>query len=189
MAGPNAERVIETQTFPVYYPGTGRFEDANSDASGALGSTAVVTITLNTRPHMIVGARVRNVYQPPDADEVVDFGPLFQTWRDLKLLDMEQRMTLDLAQQNIIIKAASQGLIVGERGTLWHPFACPYPFRGGNNISLTFLRTVGYPLNAQGEEVIFPTVEVVLFGYAFVKGNIPPGSPPSSEYPEDQDPD
>lgn len=189
MAGPNAAKLFNTQRFPIYYPGRAQFVNANGDPSGAAGSTATATVTLNTRPHALVGLRIRNVYQPPAAADAVAFGPLFSTWRDLKLLDVEQDITLDLAQQSVIIRAASQSLITGPGGSVWHPFACPYPFRGGNNIVVTLRRNVAYPLGAQQQEVITPTVELLLFGYSFVKGNMPPGSPPSSEYEEDDVPD
>ena len=118
----------------------------------------------------------------PDHDPVPDHGEVEDplTGDDLQNL---RRMDRPLGEEH-------QGLVVGGPAAtgpvVWHPFACPYPFRGGNNVVVRVRRTVSYPLvtNAQEQDVegIFPVLKGLLVGYTYVTADIEEGQPPSSDF-------
>lgn len=184
----------QNQTFPVYYPGEGVFTNDGTTSgtpSGLVGAKATVKITINTRPHGFTGVRIRNVFPVPAGPLNAIAATYFPSWADLHGLDIDQDVNFNLAQQNVVMERADQAGVVGGGiggSYVWHPFACPYPFRGGNNVQLVLTRTTSYPLilDAQGQlvEGIFPVAKVVLVGYAYVSGQKETGSPPSSGWPE-----
>lgn len=180
------------QTFPIYYAAEGRFTadgSASTPPSGQQGAKATLTFTINTRPHGFVGLRLRNVYPMPAAALFPPGPSYFPSWADIKLLDSDQDINIDLAQQNVTAKKADQGATIGggPGAPVWHPWACPYPFRGGNNLTVVVTRTVSYPLitgpNEQPVEGIFPVCKGVLVGYAYVSGQAEDGAPPASNWP------
>lgn len=187
------------QRFPVYYPHEAAFtvgDTAGGDPSGQVGATARLTFTINTRPHAFIGLRLRNVYPIPERPLEATAQSYFPTWRDVHALDVDQDVRFELAQQNVLMERTDQALFVGGPGMggsfVWHPFPCPYPFRGGNNISVTVRRTTSYPLivgpdsQSPPEEGIFPVCKGVLVGWSYVTGQIEEGGPPSSGWPDNE---
>ena len=197
MAEPQADAILrKAQTFPIYYPGEARFELDSSTGgktpSGAVGATATIIITINTRPHGFLGIRLRNVYAIPERALEPIAATYFPSWRDIHALDGDQDVKMDLAQQNVTADRTDQNLLVGGPvasggGVVWHPFACPYPFRGGNNVTIEVRRTTAYPLilplTDDPVEGIFPVCKAVLVGYSYVTGDVEEGGPPSSGFP------
>lgn len=190
---PNTDAVLrKAQMFPIYYPAEAPFTADGSTGgtpSGLVGAEAVLTFTINTRPHGFLGVRLRNVFPVPAFPLTTVAAGYFPTWRDLHALDCDQDMTFQLAQQNVVVQRADQALVVGGPGIpgsfVWHPFACPYPFRGGNNVVVRVRRTTSYPLvTAQEADVegIFPVLKGVLVGYSYVTADIEEGGPPSSDF-------
>jgi hypothetical protein len=149
------ERTSEPQQFPVFFPGAAPFLDANGAPSGARGATARVTCEINLRPQWLTAIRVMNVYDVPSGFQTAD--SVF-----LDKIDGWQTMTTELTVSNIVIREALQTLVMGRDGVLWHPLPTPYPWRGGNSITLEFKRLIGYP------QAILPTVHVVLEGIQLV---------------------
>lgn len=189
----------KAQTFPVYYPAEAEFtagDQPGGNPSGLVGATARLTFTINTRPHGFLGIRLRNVFEVPEFPLATVPATYFPRWADLHALDVDQDVRVELAQQNILMDRTDQALFVGGPGIggsfVWHPFPCPYPFRGGNNVRVTVTRTTSYPLvtNAQEQDVegIFPVCKAVLVGYSYVTGSIEEGAPPSSGFPESNAP-
>lgn len=171
------EREYQPQRFPIIYPGSAEFRV--EDGPGAVrGATATITITINTRPHMLTGIRLCNVYEVPE--ELRDVSSL--AW--LNRLDQEQDLSTQLAQQNVVVRPTMQSLVTGGGGGIgaatvhWHPFECPYPFRGGNNITLSLSRLTSYP-----DEIKSVTVKAALVGWAYIDGPLPPPGPPSTGFP------
>ena len=85
------------------------------------------------------------------------------------MLDNDQSVRIDLAQQNIVAQATLQDHIIGGNAgdggqTLhWHPFPKPYLFAGGNEVRVVLQRLTGYPtLDAEGEFPVLPTARVTL---------------------------
>lgn len=205
---------VKMQRFPIYYEGVAQFKNADGEPSGAAGSEALVEIGLNNRPHEIVGVRVVNVYEVADLYEQIEYpvpgvDPPVTTRESipvagfnlpsgdaccfLERLDGDQLMTLQLAQQNVIVRNLHQRTMTGKAGVHWHPFACAYPFRGGNNIDLTFRRLTSYPapVNAQDELLLAPSVFVTVLGWVWVsdEGVEPqPPAPPSTGFPQTRRP-
>lgn len=184
----------KAQKFPVYYPGEAVFTEGgvpSGQPSGAVGAQALITITINTRPHGFLGIRLRNVFPVPEFPLEPIAQSYFPTWRDLHGLDVDQDVRVELAQQNILMDRTDQALFVGGPGIggsfVWHPFPCVYPFRGGNNVRIFVTRTTAYPLVVDGSEPpvegIFPVCKAVLVGYSYVTGDIEEGGPPSSGFP------
>lgn len=192
---------IKHQRFPIYYEGVGQFKDADGDPSGAVGSVALVEIGLNNRPHELVGVRVTNVYELLPLFETIEFAipgvtpptikrevqgvaglglPLEDLCCHLQRLDDEQLMRIELAQQNVVVRDLHQKTMTGRAGVHWHPFPCSYPFRGGNNVDLRFVRLTSYP------EIIAPVVHVTVLGWVWVsdEGVEPqPPAPGSTGFP------
>lgn len=159
------------QTFPIYYPGSAEFQEDTAPGAG-VGATAVITVPINTRPHMLTGIRLANVYAIPEELRTVD-GLAY-----LKHIDQQQEISSQLAQQNVVVRPTLQKLVTGDDGIHWHPFELPYPFRGGNNIVLNLQRLIAYP-----DEIVSVTVKAVLVGWAYVDGKFPPAGPPSTGFP------
>ena len=164
-------REYQPQRFPIIYPASAGFVKDNLP-SGAVGATATLTLTFNTRPHMLVGLRLENIYAVPERLQNID-GIAY-----LDKLDEQQDMTTALAQQNIIIRPTLQTLVTGRRGVHWHPFEVPYPFRGGNNIVITVSRLTAYPV-----EIEAVTCKLAVVGWAYIEGDQPPPGPPSTGFP------
>jgi hypothetical protein len=189
-----AEAVLrKAQTFPIYYPAEAPFTvdgASGGTPSGLVGARANLTFQINTRPHGFLGVRIRNVFAIPPFPLSTTNLTYFPSWRDIHGLDVDQDMSLELAQQNVVVRTADQGCVIGGPGIggsyVWHPFACVYPFRGGNNVVIQLRRTVSYPLvvNATEAEVegIFPIAKAVLVGYTYVTADIEEGGPPSSDF-------
>ena len=176
-----ADKLYKMQKFPIYYPGAGEFQDADGNPSGAAGSEATVEIGLNNRPHEIVGVRIVNVYERVVPVPEIDTGDVelpqnVETCCLLGDLDDDQTVQIDLAQQNVIVRAIHQRTLCGKQGIHWHPFPCSYPFRGGNNMFVRLRRLTSYPA------AVLPKVRVTVIGWMYVSDELPPGSPPSTDF-------
>lgn len=145
------------QRLPVYFPGTARFQDSNGTPSGAIGAVATVTISINLRPQFLTGIRIRNVYEVPSGLQTID------QLTYLDRLDEEQTLTTELTQSNIVVRSMLQTLLVGRGGVHWHPLSVPYPWGGGNNLTLVVTRLTAYPAG------VLPTCHVGLEGVTYVK--------------------
>lgn len=169
------------QRFPVIYPAKAQFKDSGV-ATAQAGATAKLQFSINNNPHEITGIRVRNVYEIPDAYMQ---SPQLAASNFLERKDGEQDLVVRMAQQNIVIDEANQVACLGNDGIHWHPFELPYPFRGGNNITVDVTRSTNYRfVNGAGAEILIEavTVTAALVGWMYVgPGGVLPG-PPSSEY-------
>ena len=149
------QRILDPQNFPVFFPGSAPFLNADGVPSGARGATARVTCEMNLRPQWLTAIRVMNVYEVPSGFQGADSVYLDK-------IDNWQTMTTELTVSNIVIREGLQPLVMGRSGFQWHPLPAPYPWRGGNSITLEFRRLVGYP------SAILPTVHVILEGIQMV---------------------
>lgn len=164
------------QEFPIYYPASAQFKAADgNDAGAGKGATASLAFSLSTRPAMLTGIRMANVYEIPEDLRNVDG----IAW--LEKLDGQQQMSTDMEQQNIVIKPTLQDLVTGRKGYIWHPFEQPYPFKGGNNITVPVSRLISYP-----DSIVNVTVYATLVGWSYVDGQFPPAGPPSTGFPTGQ---
>lgn len=145
------------QQVPVYFPGFGRFQDAEGVQSGAVGAIATVTININLRPQWLTTIRIKNVYAIPAPLQTID------QLTFLARLDGEQTVTTELTQSNIVVREVEQDTFTGRGGIHWHPLETPYPWSGGDNITLRFRRITAYPTD------VFPGVHVTLGGIMIVK--------------------
>ena len=102
--------------------------------------------------------------------------PLVDVCCLLEQMDGDQDISLQLAQQNVIINPMSQVTLTGKGGVHWHPFPCSYPVRGGNNMQIRIVRTSSYPVE------VLPTAKVAVLGWMYVSDELPPGSPPSTDF-------
>lgn len=186
---------------------------SNRLPSGARGAEAVVDIGLNNRPHELVGVRVTNVYEITDLFEQIlipipNTDPIVNERKNIPIagfnlpegdaccflerLDGDQLMSLELAQQNVIVRDLHQKTMTGRAGVHWHPFPCAYPFRGGNNITCRFRRLTSYPINAAAAEedqaIIVPVVHVTVLGWVWVSDSEAEQwkGPPSTGFPQTQ---
>lgn len=159
-----ARDVYSPQKIPVYFPGSARFQNADGVPSGALGAKATVTISINLRPQWFTGIRAWNVY--PVGETFQNFNILY-----LQHLDNQQTMSTELTQSNIVVRDALQPLLLGGGAPAihWHPFATPYPWGGGDNITLIFTRLTSYPTD------VLPTVHVLLEGIMLVRDQVEDG--------------
>jgi hypothetical protein len=181
--------IRKPQRFPVYYPGEAQFL-RDGQPSGARGAEAVATIELNTAPHEFVGLRVTNDYPSPlvaNLDDAEDIARLDALTRILLAADQRQDITIELAQQNLVVRRVFQAALTGgdsRTGTVFLPFPCPFPFRGGNSITIRAVRTQDYPVVATDAEVavIFPTLKCGLVGWVYREGQFEPGNPPVSGF-------
>jgi len=175
----DSDVVYQPQRFPIMYPGSAQFIGSDGQPSGARGAVAHVEITINNRPHEITGFRIANQYLVPN--ELRNSNGL--DW--LRWIDPQQDVRTDLAQQNVIVRPAQQDLIVGRDGIHWHPWECPYPFRGGNNIVLDVVRQIPYSATQLSPQIDINeiTCKVVVVGWAYVTDEFPPAGPPSTGFP------
>ena len=176
--------MAKMQKFPIYYPGEQLFQGDNvTNGSPQRGAEAIVQTAITTRPFAWVGVRWRLLYEIP-TDGLV-FGPQGETQRFyppdlccyLQRLDQDMDITVELASQNIVIRPTNSQLVQGQDGVHYHPFAAPFPFRGGNNVNLTFKRRTSYPT-----DIVNVTVQTALVGWQYVLGEDPGGQPPSSGF-------
>lgn len=146
----------QVQRLPVYFPGSARFQDANGAPSGKRGAIATVSVTINLLPQWLTGIRLKNVYPVPE---------IFQNANVVYLreLDGEQTVMTDLTQSNILVRDGLQSLMTGVAGYHWHPLPTPYPWGGGNNLTITVRRLTDYP------DEVLPTVHVLLEGIILVR--------------------
>lgn len=185
---PKPGQLTSPQKFPIYYPAEAEFTNDQDVPGVPAGSVANLTFSITTRPFALVGIRLRNLYQlPPNGiiftnDEIqppesrVLFPPELAPW--MKKLDGDQDIVVELAQQNIVIRPSNQELVTGKEGIHWHPFACPFPFRGGNNVTCRVTRRTPYP-----SEIEAMTVQADLIGWQYVTDADPGGHPPSTGFP------
>lgn len=185
----NPPTIRKPQRFPVYYPGEAQFL-LNGQPSGQRGAEAVATIELNSAPHEFVGLRATLEYPFPttgDVEDAADMARLDALARVLTWADQRTDLTIELAQQNLVVRRVFAAAITGgdpRQGTVYLPFACPFPFRGGNNITIRAVRTQDYPVTATdlAVPVVFPTLRVGLVGWVYREGQYEPGSPPVSGF-------
>ncbi len=169
------------QRFPVVYPAKAQFK-MGSDESAQAGATAKLQFSLNNNPHEITGLRIRNVYEIPDGYMV---SPQLAGSNFLERKDGEQTLVVRMAQQNIVVDEANQVCVVGNDGIHWHPFELPYPFRGGNNVTVDVTRTTNYRFVDGNEDEIFinaVTVTAALVGWMYVGPGGVMSGPPSSDF-------
>lgn len=180
-------QMTRPQLFPIYYPAEAEFLNDEGGAAASRGSVATLTFQITTRPFALVGVRLRNLYElPPEGITFERDGgePPARTFYPpelieyFKRIDADQDVSVELAQQNIVIRPANMALVQGEDGIHWHPFACAFPFRGGNNVVVRTRRRVAYP------EAVGPvTLQGLLVGWQYVSDADPGGHPPSSGFP------
>jgi hypothetical protein len=180
-------RGMRPQLFPIYYPAEAQFLSDAGDAVASRGAVATLSFSITTRPFALVGVRLRNLYELPAEGvtfQVEGGSPPVRTFYPPELesylarLDADQDVAVELAQQNIVIRPANQQLVQGADGIHWHPFACPFPFRGGNNVVVRARRRTAYP------DAIGPVaLQGLLVGWQYVSDADPGGHPPSSGFP------
>lgn len=178
--------LVQPQKFPIYYPAEAEFQADNGGAGVPGGAVATLTFSITTRPFALVGIRWRNLYEIPQTGvEFVDpDGQNAQRFYPPDLvdyfarLDNDQDLTVELAQQNIVIRPTNGQLVQGNDGIHYHPFPCPFPFRGGNNVTCTVRRRTAYPA-----ELLSATVQATLIGWQYVTDADPGGHPPSTGFP------
>lgn len=167
------------QRFPVIYSAKAQFK-AGSKESGAAGSVAKLQFAINNNPHEITGLRIKNVYEVP-----TEFLSLAQPdgIDYLNRLDQEQTLTMRMAQQNVVVDETLQSLVCGD-GVHWHPFELPYPFRGGNNITVDVNRLTSYSLPGSDPLVTIDavTVQAAIVGWMYVGPGGVLSGPPSSQF-------
>ncbi len=182
MPNPPRKR-IKYQKFGLIYSGEAVFTNANNQPGVPAGSVARITIPITTRPYALTGVRIRNLVPIP---AVVDFegqqvaAPALVDYFDR--LNDDQDVTIDLSQQNVVVRPTNQALMQGAKGIHWHPFACPYPMRGGNNVVVDVKRRTAYP-----EEVGQVTCQVALVGWQYVNSAALGGTPPSTGFDDVSD--
>jgi hypothetical protein len=163
------------QRFPVIYAAQAQFKNGTTEGAQA-GATAKLNFSLNNNPHEITGLRIVNVYDVPEE---------FYTQEGLELLrrlDDQQTITMRMAQQNVVLEETLQRLSQGANGINWHPFALPYPFRGGNSITVDLKRVTGYRLPGPDDVTIDAvTVQAALVGWMYVGAMVESG-PPSTGF-------
>lgn len=147
----------QPQAFPYYYNSNG-----NTFQNGAIaGEEFTVNFSLDNFPHMLLGLRITNEWQPIDdeedpatADEIA-LQNFVKQW-----VDDQQTVRLALTQQSIISKSIPQRIIQGANGEVWHNFPTPFPMAGGNTVDVTVRRLTSYPFLR--DQRIVPTVYVSL---------------------------
>lgn len=164
MADPN---VSHPQWFPAYYPASGQFRDQRGDPSGAAGSKLALTFDFPTRPHLLIGMRIENVWALDDVQEAAEtidnFGAILEYIRQINAY---QTVRTQFTQSDVVVKPSLQRTVIGggepPHTVHWHPLACPYPLRGGNKVTVELERLVSYPtLTVEELEIpIIPTVHV-----------------------------
>jgi len=169
------------QRFPVIYPAKAAFKTGGTENAQA-GATAKLQFTLDNNPHEITGLRIRNVYEIPDAYMQ---SPQLASSNFLERKDGEQDLVMRMTQQNVVLDECNQVTVVGNDGIHWHPFELPYPFRGGNKITVDVNRVTGYRfVNGNGAEILINnvTVTAAIVGWMYVgPGGVLPG-PPSTDF-------
>lgn len=151
----------QVQWFPQYFPmGPTAFVQGGSTPSGAAGSIARLNKDIPNWPILFLGVRITNTYELPIAPTDIDLRTydLCKQW-----IDGAQSVEVKLSQQNIMSDPMQQDQLVGRQGFYWTPFGVPFPMAGGNNISLSLIRTIGYPSILDNEEqpVLTPILPVV----------------------------
>ena len=169
------------QRFPVIYGAKAQFKMGSKESAEA-GAVAKLQFSINNNPHEITGLRIKNVYDVPA--EFLELVPP-DGMAYLERLDEEQTITMRMAQQNVVVDETLQQLVCGT-GVHWHPFELPYPFRGGNNITVDVNRLTSYALPGSDPLVMIDAVNVqaAIVGWMYVgPGGVLPG-PGSSEFSE-----
>ena len=152
----------QVQWFPQYFPlGPTAFVQSGNVPSGAAGSIARLNKDIPNWPILFLGVRLTNTYELPTTPTELDLRTyeLSKQW-----LDGAQSVEVKLSQQNIMSDPMQQDQLVGRQGFYWAPFGVPFPMAGGNNISLSLIRTLGYPsLDTGGTPApILPVVHATL---------------------------
>lgn len=155
-----SDRGLNPELFPIYYPlGPQPFRDGNGVPSGARGAEATLNADLSNFAHMFLGVRLSNVYDTP-SDPTADDVNLLTYLKDH--VDGEQTMTIQLAQQSVIVSGVLQKHVTGGYdGYYWHPFPVPFPMAGANNIQIRLIRQTPYPL--VNEQFVTPRVYGVVY--------------------------
>jgi hypothetical protein len=136
-----------------------------------------MTISVNNWPQVATAIRVAHTYQIDDA--IFAANPAI--YRDLEIVDSKTTIDISLAQQSITAEPVLLPLLQGERGLIFHPLVEDYLWRGGNQITLTFRRVVGYPV--VNETNIIPTVYAALCVVVGVSDQLPGSAPGSTSRP------
>jgi len=167
------------QRFPVVYPAQAQFKVGGNESADA-NAVAKLQFSLNNNPHEITGLRLTNTYDiPPEfLSLAIPDGPDYLT-----RLDMEQTITMRMAQQNVVLSDTHQKLVTGADGIHWHPFELPYPFRGGNNVTVDVKRITAYTLPGSDPLITIDAVTVyaALVGWMYV-GPMVESGPPSTGF-------
>jgi hypothetical protein len=179
------EDLSNFQRFPIVYGASAQFK-TGSNESAAAGAVAKLQFALNNNPHEITGLRLWNSYEIPEGflSDLEGGGPLL-----LARLDGQQTITMRMAQQNVVIDEVLQPLLTGGGGVTgaaehWHPFELPYPFRGGNNITVDVTRLTGYANVNQDPVVTIDAVTVyaAVVGWMYVGPGGVLSGPPSTGF-------
>lgn len=183
-------QIYHPQWFPAYYPASGRFKDTEGQDSGARGSTLELTYDFPTRPIVLLGLRIENIWSLDDiqaAAEDIGGNELQAILNYIAQINAAQSVKTEFTQSDVVVKPALQRTVIGggdpPHVVHWHPLACPYPFRGGNKVTVSLQRLISYPTLTIGdvEVPIIPTVHATwetitgVEGAAF--GGIDWGSP------------
>lgn len=173
------------QRFPVIYGASAQFKTGSNEGAGP-GAVAKLQFSLNNNPHEITGLRISNSYEVPAGflSGLEGGGPLL-----LARLDQQQTVSMRMSQQNVVIDEVLQPLITGGGGINgsaehWHPFELPYPFRGGNNMTVDVTRLTAYT-NPNVDPVISieaVTVYAAVVGWMYVNTQGVLKGPPSSGF-------
>ena len=125
---------------PQFYSARGAFQKDGAP-SGARDAIARVSVTLENWNHWVLGLRVVNVYRPGEQATLADVANLATSRLDEL---QEIRCVIGTYQ---VFPFTAQELIVGSKGTLWHPFPVRMAIRGNVNVVVEGRRLVDYPLD------------------------------------------
>lgn len=158
------------QWFPAYYPASGRFKDNGGQDSGAARSTSILSFEFPTRPHVLLGLRIENVWSVDNIQQLIETLGGTQTQaliNYIQTINAAQTIKTEFTQSDVVVKPTLQRLVTGggdpPQTVHWHPLPCPYLLRGGNKAQVTVERLISYPTITLGEQQIpiIPTIHAV----------------------------
>lgn len=134
--------LAQPSIFPGYNTVRAEFKKG-SQPSGAAGARVRVTLTLNNSPVLVYGVRSRVSYELPNDFFRQNYG--FKRQMRFGGVDTDFDLQINLTQQNITQTPTPMDCIQGADGQNYHPFASPYMFQGGNNVTFEAERITSYP--------------------------------------------
>jgi len=153
---------LQPQAFPAFDAASATyFQDGNNEKSGAAGSELKIGFSLDNFPRMILGVRVKNVWQMPEDPTEAEIRLCEYVSR---VVDSQQTISVDLTTSNITLRnPVLQSALMGD-GSVWHSFPAGFDAAGGNDFNLSIRRVTSYPLLRDVR--IVPTVYVSLVSIA-----------------------